>query len=407
MEGMVSNDGALHRTRRAVAILFFTNGCLFGTWVSRIPSVQSGLGLGTGLLGTALLAIAAGSLVGMPLTGKASVRYGSHQVSRWLAASYGLVTPLLALAPNLGLLTALLFIFGMGNGALDVAMNAQAVEVERLYRRPIMSSFHAMFSMGGLTGSALGGLAADRHLPPLFHFGAMALLLLFVCLGFAFAHLLDDRAVMPGSSGSSTPAGRRFILPLPLLAVGVIAFCSMLGEGAMADWSAIFLRNVRGTSEGFAASGYAAFSIAMAFMRFFGDGLALRWGEARLMQVSGALVVAGFILALFHDSALIALIGFAAVGVGFASVVPLAFSAAGRMPGIASSVALASVTTVGYLGFLFGPPLIGFVAEGVGLRNALALIIGTSSFIIVLAPVVTDKRQNRGSPEGIAVRSER
>ncbi len=380
--------------RLSVAALFFFNGALVGSWVARIPAIKAGLGLADGVFGLALLAMAGGALVAMPVAGGLSARFGSHRVSQVLALAYAGLLPTLALAPNLWTLLGALFLFGVGHGGLDIGMNAQAVAVQRRYPGSIMSSFHALFSTGGLAGAALGGWLAARGLPPWAHFallggglGALALL--------TFPHLIDDRGERAGrnrnTQDKSSHVHPLFVLPTrALAALGVLAFCAMVGEGAMADWSALYLRRVLGTTEGLAAAGYAAFSITMATARFSGDWLATRFGPLRLVRLGGTVAMTGFALALGVPSPWAAFVGFAGVGAGFATVVPMAFNAAGRTPGMAAGLALASVTTLGYLGFLLGPPAIGFAAEALGLRNALLILIGTSALVVALAPSVRE-----------------
>ena len=370
--------------RRAVSALFFLNGAIFATWASRIPAVQAARGLNHAELGLALLAMALGAILAMPIAGVLSARIGSDQVCRIAALVYGGSLPGLVLAPGLPLFALALFGFGAGHGALDVAMNAQAVVVEKRYQRPIMSSVHALWSTGGLTGAALGGLVAAHGTGLLAHFllaagliGAGAIL--------TFPHLLEARRPGPGARNGE-PAAPTFSWPSPsLLALGAVALCIMLGEGAMADWSAVYLRHNLGAREGLATAGYAAFSIAMAAGRYGGDYLSARFGPVNLVRTGGAVAAGGLLLALVFPQASLALVGFACVGLGFATIVPLVFSAAGRGRGVAPGIAVASVTTLGYLGFLLGPPLIGFGAELIGLRCALGLVVGTSLLAVALA----------------------
>ncbi len=372
--------------RLAVAALFFLNGALFGTWVSRIPAVKSALKLSDGVFGVALLAMAAGAVVAMPLAGWLSGRWGSHRVCQAVTFVFVGLLPALALAGSLPVFVALLFAFGVAHGGLDVAMNAQAVDVEKRYRRSIMSSFHALFSAGGLVGAAGGGLLAARGLSPVAHFGLIAGLLAVVA-ALALPALLDDRAPADARRcDDDAEPGFRFRLPsAALVALGALAFSTMVGEGAMADWSALFLRRVLHSTEGLAAAGYAAFSVTMAITRVFGDLVAGRVGPVRLVRGGGIVALAGLGLILCSPLAVPALVGFACVGLGLATVCPMTFSAAGRTPNMSPGAALSSVTTVGYLGFLVGPPLIGFAAEGVGLRGALSILVVTTACIVVLA----------------------
>lgn len=373
--------------RRAVKMLFFLNGALLATWASRIPAVQAERGLGNGALGLTLLSIAVGAVIAMPLAGFFIARRGSDRVIRFTALSYCALLPALILAPNVALLIAVMFCFGASHGALDVAMNAQAVAIERQHERPIMSSFHAFWSVGGLAGAALGGLLAAQALPPLPHFLVVALL-----ASAALARVLPELLRAPERLGhTAAPEAPASMFPMPsrgLVALGIVALCVMAGEGAMADWSAVYLRNTVGTGESLAAAGYAAFSLAMAAGRFLGDQLTARFGPVMIVRAGGALSAGGLLLALVAGQPGLSLAGFAMVGLGYAVLVPIVFSAAGNVTGMAPGVALASVSTVGYLGFLIGPPLIGFAAELLGLRGALGIIVLTSLLAMVLAPAV-------------------
>ena len=255
----------LRTSRAAVLAVFFTNGVVIGTWVVRIPAIKESLGLGEGLLGVALLGAAVGALIAMPVVGALVSRFGSRRVVgiSALALSVVLLTP--GLASNLLLLVLALVMLGAANGGLDVAMNAQAVAVERGYGRPIMSSFHAAWSFGGLGGAALGGLLASMGVGPIPHFAAVAVL---AAIAFAVVY----GALLPSGADASEEGTPAFARPTrALLGLGIISFCVLLGEGAMGDWSAVYLDDTLRTGPGFAAAGYAAFSLSMAFGRLFGD----------------------------------------------------------------------------------------------------------------------------------------
>lgn len=372
--------------RRAVATLFLVNGALFATWVSRIPAIEAGRGMTHAMLGLALFVVALGAMISMPLAGFLISRIGSDRVCRAAVLLYASMLPLLILAPNAVTFALALFAFGFGHGALDVAMNAQAVSVEKSYRRPIMSSFHALFSTGGLIGAALGGGIAALGLQPATHFSLMAAVLGGIAL-------TTFRSLHP-FEGSMVPAAAiepKAFFPLPsrgLVALGAIALCIMMGEGAMADWSAVYLRKIIDTSEGLAATGYAAFSIAMAAGRFFGDRLSAHFGPVQLVRGSALFAMVGLGLVLSTPYSVVSLLGFACVGLGFAPIIPQVFSAAGHHSGVNHGVALASVTTLGYLGFLLGPPAIGFAAGWVGLHAALAILLGSTLLAVTLAKAV-------------------
>ncbi len=368
--------------RLAVLAIFFLNGLAVASWFVRIPAVQEKLALSEGLLGLALLGTATGALVSMPLAGALASRLGSRRVvgATALLLALSLVPP--ALAPGLASLVLALVLFGAANGALDVSMNSQAVAVEKRYGRPIMTSFHAAFSFGGLAGAASGGIVASFGVGPLPHLSAVAVLS-------AAAALAAYRTLLPASADAGSHGAPAFARPTrALLGLGIISFCVLLGEGAMADWSAVYLDGTLETGPGFAAAGYAAFSLAMAFGRLFGDGLTQRFGPARLVRLGGALAALGLGVALAVGEPYIALAGFTCAGAGFSIIFPAALSAAGRTKGMAAGPALAAVSTTGYFGFLIGPPTIGLIAEALGLGAALYVVVLLSAAIVVLARTV-------------------
>jgi MFS family permease len=366
-----------------VLAVFALNGIVFANWVVRIPAVREELSLSEGALGLALLGVAAGALLSMPLVGGLVVRFGSRPVVGATALLLALAVGLPALAPSLPALIVALVLLGAANGALDVSMNAQAVAVEDRYGRPIMSSFHAAFSFGGLAGAVLGGLVASLGV------GAAPHLLGVAVLAVAFA-LVACRGLLPAEADrGSEGGGPAFALPTKaVLGLGVISFCVLVGEGAMADWSAIYLDDTLGTGPGLTAAGYAAFSLTMAVGRLFGDGLTGRFGPTTLVRACGVLSTLGLGAALAIGHPVAALVGFACTGAGFSIVFPLALSAAGRVGTMAPGPALAAVATAGYFGFLVGPPTIGFAAELLSLGGALYLVVILSAAIILLAPAV-------------------
>jgi len=362
--------------------VFFVNGFVMGTWLVRIPAIQQGLGLGEGLLGLALLGSAAGALVAMPAVGALISRFGSRRVVGATALALCFAVALPAVAPNLLSLTLAIAVLGACNGGLDVSMNSQAVAVEKGYGRPIMSSFHAAWSFGGLAAAGVGGLLASLEVGPLPHFGAVGVLAL---AAFLFAY----RNLMPPGADAAEDGAPAFARPTgALLGLGLVSFCVLLGEGAVGDWSAVYLNTTLGTGPGFAALGYGAFSLAMAFGRLFGDRLTQRLGPAPLVRSCGALAAVGLGAALAVGNPLFALVGFACAGAGFSVVFPLALSAAGGTEGVAAGPALAAVATAAYTGFLVGPPTIGFVAELTGLDAALYLVVALSTAVVLLGGTV-------------------
>jgi predicted MFS family arabinose efflux permease len=371
-------SGSLRVARATVSAVFFLTGAGFANWVVRIPAVQERLGLGAGALGVALLGVAVGALVAMPLTGRAVARRGSRPVTRVSALAFAATLALPPLAPNLALLTLALVALGAANGALDVAMNGQAAAVERQYGRPIMASFHALFSFGGLVGAALGGTVAAHGIGPAAHLAATAVA---VCV----AAVVVAPGMLPARA-DATPDAPPFARPTrALLALGVVAFCVLFGEGAMADWSAVYLRDVTGAGPGFAAAGFATFSLMMAAGRSVGDALTIRVGAARLVRAGGTLAALGLVVAVVVANPWAAVVGFGAVGAGLSIVFPSVLAAAGRLPGGAPGAAIAAVSTFGYTGFLAGPPVIGLVGEALTLRAGLAVVIVASVAVAVLA----------------------
>ena len=366
--------------RLAVAAVFFVDGAGLANWIARIPEIQQNLALSNGDLGVALLGTAVGAVLAMPTAGWLVARFGSRPVTKLAALVYCIALPLPTLAPNLLLLTISLIVLGALFGALDVSMNTQAVAVEQCYRRPIMSSFHGLFSAGGMVGAASGGLVASLGVNPKSHLLGAALL-----LGTVVA--FTSRKLLPTEASMTTES--TFALPTrSLLQLGILAFCVMLSEGAMADWSAVYLSQTLATGPGLAAAGYTVFSLAMAICRLSGDRPTQRLGSVRMVRFGGTIAAIGLGLSLIIAQPLVALLGFACVGVGLSTLVPIVFSAAGRTPGIASSQALAAVTTTGYCGFLCGPPLIGFAADFLNLRIALGIVVVMCAMSAVLAPTV-------------------
>jgi MFS family permease len=367
--------GAARRARIAVACVFLSNGAAVGSWVPHIPDVQSALELSNGVLGLALLAVAAGSLVGLPTAGALAGRVGSRIVVRVSALAVFATLPLPLLAPSLPAFVAALALFGVANGALDVAMNLQALAVEDRLGRPTMSSCHGSFSAGGLIGAGGAGPAMWLGLGPVQHLLAVAVILLLVNLP-ALIVLLPAPA--PGSRQPvfAAPRGR-------LMTLGLLALCALLAEGSMGDWSAVYLRQIVKADAGFAALGYAAFSLAMTLGRLAGDRIIERHGPIAVLAVGAAAATGLLGSALLLASPWAALLGFAGVGVGIANAIPILFGAAGRLPGIPAGIALAAVSTAGYCGFLAGPPLIGLVAELIGLSAGLGLVVTSMAVIAV------------------------
>jgi predicted MFS family arabinose efflux permease len=370
---------ALVRGRVALLLLFLLSGMAIGTWTARIPAIKQGLGLSDGQLSIGLLGIAAGAIAGMQVVGRLVDRYGSVRVMLPMAFAQSVVLILPAYMPNLVGLALALFAFGAVHGTLDVSMNANAVEIEQAMGRPIMSSFHAVFSIGGFLGAASGGLMAHAAFSPGVTFVAVAVVI--IVLAFWAARWALPLTAEPAPAGSGPAGGSHGML----LLLGVLAFCCMIGEGAAADWSSVYLLEDLGSSAGFAAAAYAAFSIMMTAGRLAGDRLAAWLGPVTLVRGCGVLAASGLGLALLIGHPITGVIGFGCFGAGLSCIVPQVFSAAGRRDPARAGQALARVASLGYIGFLTGPVLIGGAAELFDLPRALAIPALLALFVALAA----------------------
>jgi MFS family permease len=364
--------------RIAVSTFFFLAGLCFSSWASRIPDIRLKLHLDSAGLGAVLLSLPVGLMTSLPLAGWLVTRFGSRPVARFAAIAYACTLPLLGLSQAVWQLVASLFLFGMGGNLLNISINTQAIGTEALYQRTIMASYHGLWSLAGFSGAAIGTLMINLGLLPYQHFlviTAAALLIVSVNSG----HLLaaDEQ------TGSDQPL---FVRPdRSIINLGIIAFCSMICEGAMFDWSGVYFQKVIQPGKGLVAIGYTAFMSTMAAGRFVGDWMATRWGIKKILQGSGLLTVSGLLIAILFPWLGPAVFGFLLVGAGVSSVVPLVYSAAGRSKVLSPGVALAAVSTIGYLGFLFGPPFIGFIAQAFNLRISLGLVALLGSIIVIMA----------------------
>jgi MFS family permease len=373
---------ALPRARVAVATFFFVNGMVLASWVPHIPALKSRHGIGDGALGAVLLCMAIGAVVALPMAGWLVERWGSRRTTTLAGLGLCVALPGPVLSPTLPLACLALLALGACNGMLDVSMNAQAVAVEARYGRAIMSSFHALFSLAGLAGAGLAGTMMRLGSTDEVHVVTVAAVTT-ATLAIASRGLLPTRERVARGPVFARPSG-------VLLGLGALAFCGLLAEGAMGDWSAVYLRDVLATPADVAAAGFAAFSFAMAAGRFGGDVLARRWGPVRLLRASGLLAAAGLASALLATTPVDAIVGFGVVGLGVANVIPVLFSGAGRVPGVPAGTAIAAVATTGYLGFLAGPPTIGVVAQMTSLPLGLGVVCAACVPIAALAFLVGD-----------------
>lgn len=355
---------------RGTVILFLVHGLVVSTWVSRIPAVKAALELNDAVLGLALLGMAVGAVCTIPVTGWLIGRFGSKKMSTCASVSFCSALVLPSLAFNALSLTAALLVLGAAAAAMDVSMNAQGVEVEKARGAPTMSRFHGMFSLGGMVGAGIGGLVAGRGVPPLPHFAAGAAINLVAVL--LASRLLLDTHERSAPGAHRLPFNR---IPRVLLALSAIGFCILLSEGAMADWTALYLKQILNAGAGTAAAGYAVFSAAMAIFRFLGDLITARLGPMRTVLSGSLIAAAGLVWALSVHAPDWALPGFAAAGAGFSVIIPLVFGSGGRVESIHPGAGIATVTGIGYIGFIVGPPTIGFASQLFTLRYALGVVV--------------------------------
>ncbi|GGU64752.1 MFS transporter [Streptomyces albospinus] len=384
------------RLRWALSLFFGLDGFVFAGWVVRIPAIKEQIHASAGMLGLALLGVSVGSVTTMLLAGRLCRRYGNHQVTVVTAAMLSLsvaLPPLTRSALQLGLV---LLVFGVAYGGLNVAFNAAAVDLAEVIGRPILPSFHAAFSAGGLAGAGIGGVLAP-HLAPLPH---LLLLTGSGLLTTALAGRVLLRAPTPGTGGGAAAAlrnsrattGRTRLL---ITVYGLITLCTAYGEGALADWGSLHLAQDLGTGPGVAASGYAGFALTMTLSRMSGTRLLERLGNTPVL-VTGAVVAAvGMLCGALSPQTWLVFTGYALTGLGLANVFPIAISSAGALGG-AGGVATASA--LGYSGILLGPPSIGFLAEEFGLPAALTTIAGLAALAALLGCAVhRARRRGAGS----------
>ena len=355
--------------RIAVKISFFLNGFVYATWVSRLTRIQDQFHADNGTIGVVLFMFALGALVAMPFTGWLIIKNGSRKVSLVSLMLYCALFPFIPVMPGIFSLIALYIVMGLSTGMQDVAMNAQAVLVEREYKRPIMTSFHAFFSIGMALGASFGALFSDLQTGLFYHFIIVSGLSLLLAL-WVRGNLIDDK---PGVADALE--GPLFRMPnKALLSIGLITFCCMLGEGAISDWSVNYMENFVKSPIAVAPIALSAFATAMTLGRLFGDRFREWWGDRKLIAYGGLLAIAGLSLALLVPETYVAITGFFLVGLGLSTIVPITYSIAGNTKDLPAGVGLAMVTTVGYSAFLFSPAIIGFVADFSNLRNALVFV---------------------------------
>lgn len=362
--------------RIAVSAFFFCQGLCFASWASRIPDIKSTLHLTDAGLGSILLALPAGQLTAMPFSGRLVTHFGSKKVLRIFLILYVICLTNIGLVAAPWQLALALYIFGVCGNMCNISVNTQAILTEQRYARPIMTSFHGAWSTAGFTGGLIGLLMMGLHVNPYTHFwivGALVIISIFILQKY-----LDP--------ARSAAAAKKPFFSRPngvLVQLGIIGFCSMASEGAMFEWSGVYFKQIVQAPKTLIVLGYVSFMAMMATGRFIGDRLIQQYGRKKMLQASGILVSSGFFIAVLFPHIITATIGFLVIGFGVSSIVPMVYSSAGKVPNISPGMALASVSSISFLGFLAGPPLIGYIAELSSLRYSFA-VIGLLGFTIAL-----------------------
>jgi len=368
--------------RIAISWFFFLAGICFFSWASRIPDIQTRLQLTNAALGGVLLCLPVGLLISLPVAGFLVAKYGSRIIVITAAVLYAVTLPMLGFANSSAALMITLFFFGLGGNMLNISMNTQAVGTETFYNKPIMASFHGIWSMGGFTGGALGTLMVRYRVIPPFHF---------LCItGIAFLILIIFGGSLISKDSNLNQQKPIFARPdRSILNFGMIAFCAMICEGAMSDWSGVYFAKIVRPDPKWITVGFTAYVTTMATGRFVGDWVSYKIGMKRMLQLSGVFTATGLLLAVFFPEFIAATIGFLIVGAGVSSVIPLIYSTVGKSKLMSPGVAIAAVSTIGYLGFLIGPPVIGFIAQATSLRISFGLIAIMGTLIALIATKIS------------------
>ena len=362
--------------RIAVGAMFFLAGLCFASWASRIATVQQELGLSDTALGGVLFSLPVGLICSLPFAGWVISRIGSRKLAVIGLIVYSLALVSLSLAHNTFQLICCLLCFGFAGNSVNISINTQAVKAEGIYKRPIIASFHGLWSMAGFTGAGIGTLMIAHDITPRYHF-ILIMGITIVGVLTVWRYLRDDK---------TAKAGPVFVMPdSSLVKLGIIAFCSLICEGAMFDWSSIYFKKVVLAPPTLIGAGFTAFMCTMAAGRFIADWFAHRFGLKRTLQVSGSLTVVGLSIAVIFPYFYSAMAGFLLVGAGVSSVVPMVYSAAGKSKTMQPGAALAAVSTIGFMGFLFGPPIIGFIAGIATLRASFVFIALMGASVVVVS----------------------
>jgi MFS family permease len=375
-----SKKNYLKRVRLATSLLFFGMGFCFSTWASRIPDIKSTLQLSEAALGTLLFAMPIGQLFAMPFSGKVVTKYGSRNLSFLGLFLYTACLPLIGLSTEKWHLAVALFLFGLFGNFCNIAVNTQGVYTQQLFDKPIMGSFHGSWSLAGFSGALMGLVMLAFQINPLQHFG----IALAIVIGII---LLNTKYIIKSKSKQETEKSNYSFWKNPdktLLWLGIICFCGMASEGIMFDWSGVYFKEIIKAPGALVVLGYTSFMISMASGRFLSDILVAKYGAKKVLFVSGLVISSGLYLAVLLPYLFPCTIAFMLVGFGVSNVVPIIFNLAGNNENIPTGIALTIVTSISFLGFLIGPPLIGFIAELTNLKYSFAIIGVFGVFITLL-----------------------
>ena len=385
----------LLRAKRATQFIFLVCGLGISSWAPMVPYVKDRLILNEADLGFLLLLLGLGAIIMMPVSGILMNKIGSRKVMAVSVFAVALTLPLLSVISSFTGMAVALFIFGCGIGTVDVAMNAHGVQVQNLYGRPIMSSLHGLFSVGGLLGPLGIGFLMKAGLDPLYAAVAISILLIILAVS-QYKNLFDNQFEKETIASftqvnKDQPKTKNYFQWFngSILLLGFMCFSTFLSEGAMLDWSAVFLRDLKDITPEFAGAGYAAFSVAMAVMRLLGDRIVTQLSH-KTVVTGGALVAVAGLALVITGSLPVALLGFTLLGAGAANIVPIFFSEGGKIPGISPTTSISAITTMGYAGQLAGPALLGYIAHLFSLQIAFGLI----AFLLLLVAVVYGLKKN-------------
>jgi MFS family permease len=378
---MEINQNWLTSRRIRISLFFFFYGFIFATWASRIPDIQQHLNLSEAKLGAVLLAMPVGSFITLPFSGYLTSKIGSRKVVIGASFIYGCILIGIGFSPSVPVLTLCLFLFGSSGNMMNISVNTQALELEKLYKKTIISSFHGMWSVAGLAAAFSGSYLMGKNFPVSSHFllvSVFGIISFLLCAPYLLAEKLKKREKGP----LFTKPDKAF------WGLGIIAFCSMICQGAMFDWSGVYFRKVVVAEPSFIGAGYTAFMVSMTAVRFITDWFSQRLGFEKIIVVCGLCTTAGLLIAVLFPYLLPATIGMLLVGMGVSPGVPLVFSVAAKSRTLPPPVAIAAVSSIGMIGLLIGPPIIGFIAGLTSLKTSFIMLSSFGVAIIVAALTV-------------------